>query len=151
MSLTSFVSSLFPTVYADAPAEEPATDIEEPKVEETPETSEEEVEEEEEPEPEDVGASLPLISSERATWSADHYESFSCIRRFERSVRIVLSALLLRSTICIARRRSIMARVTRERIASRNCELFPTHNTELVADTLVRRCKSVSVLRRGHV
>lgn len=55
------MSSLFPTVYADAPAEEPATDIEEPKVEETPETSEEEVEEEE-PEPEDVSASLPLMA-----------------------------------------------------------------------------------------
>ena len=67
MSLTSLVSSLFSTIYADAPSEEP-------KVEETPEASEEkateeaveeeaaeeEAAEEEEPEPEDV--SMPLMS-----------------------------------------------------------------------------------------
>jgi len=59
MSLTSFVSSLFPTVYADAPAEE--TKVEETP-EETPETTEEEAaEEEEEPEPEDVSAPLPGV------------------------------------------------------------------------------------------
>lgn len=55
MSLTSFVSSLFSTVYADAPEEEP-------KAEETPEASEAEAEEEEEPEPEDVSIPLPPIS-----------------------------------------------------------------------------------------
>ena len=54
MSLTSFVSSLFSTVYADAPEEEP-------KAEETPEASEAEAEEEE-PEPEDVSIPLPPIS-----------------------------------------------------------------------------------------
>lgn len=63
MIFTSFVSSLFPTVYADAPAEE--SRVEESRVEETQEVSEEPVEEtagetaeEEEPEPEDV--SIPL-------------------------------------------------------------------------------------------
>ena len=56
MTFTSFVSSLFPTVYADAPAEES-------KVEETQEVPEEPApqeaaEEEEEPEPEDVNRHL---------------------------------------------------------------------------------------------
>ena len=49
------MSSLFSTVYADAPEEEP-------KAEETPEASEAEAEEEEEPEPEDVSIPLPPIS-----------------------------------------------------------------------------------------
>ena len=69
MSFTSLVSSLFSTVYADAPAEEPAAEeptaeepkAEEPEAEETPEASAEAVEEEEEPE--DVGAPLPPIFS----------------------------------------------------------------------------------------
>jgi hypothetical protein len=60
MSFTSLVSSLFPTVYADAP-------VEEEKTEETPEVSEEPAEEkaeetaEEEEEPEDVSIPLPPI------------------------------------------------------------------------------------------
>ena len=57
MSFTSFVSSFFSTVYADAPTEESKVEepkAEEPKAEETPEASEEPAEEEEEPEPEDV-------------------------------------------------------------------------------------------------
>lgn len=57
MSLTSFVSSLFSTVYADAPAEEPKA--EEPEAEEPSEASEGGAEEEEEPEPEDV--SIPPL------------------------------------------------------------------------------------------
>ena len=64
MSFTSLVSSLFSTVYADAPAEEPTAEepkAEEPEAEETPEASAEAVEEEEEPE--DVGAPLPPIFS----------------------------------------------------------------------------------------
>ena len=59
VNFTSFVSSLFPTVYADAPAEEQKSE-EEPVAEETPETPQEEAEEEEE-EPEDVGVPLPPI------------------------------------------------------------------------------------------
>lgn len=58
MTFTSFVSSLFSTVYADAPAEEQ-------KAEESPEVpevaTEAAAEEEEEPEPEDVRALLMLI------------------------------------------------------------------------------------------
>ena len=135
MSLTSFVSSLFSTVYADAPAEQPAA--EEQKAEETPEASEEEVKEEEEPEPEDVSALLPPTLFWVVTRYADRCESFSCIHRSERNARIVLSAHPPRNTIYIARRRSIMAGVSRERIALRNCELLPTHNTKLVAEVLV--------------
>ena len=62
MTLTSFVSSLFPTVYADAPDEEQKTE-ETPEVSEEPaeEKAEETPEEEEEPEPEDVSTPLSLI------------------------------------------------------------------------------------------
>lgn len=130
MSLTSFVSSLFSTVYSDAPAEEP-------KTEETPETPEEVVEEEEEPEPEDVSIPLAPGFSEFVTRYADRHESSSCIHRFGRNAKTVLSALRLRNTICTARRRSTMARVSRERIVLRNCKLPSEHKTKLVAEILV--------------
>ena len=73
MTFASFVSSLFPTVYADAPAEEPKAEepeaeeprAEEQKTEETQDVSEEPAEqtteEEEESEPEDVRHPLSLI------------------------------------------------------------------------------------------
>ena len=58
MTLTSFVSSLFSTVYADAPVEEQkAEEIQEVSEEPAQETAEEE----EEPEPEDVNAPLSPI------------------------------------------------------------------------------------------
>ena len=142
MSLTSFVTSLFSTVYADAPAEESKVeepeDEETPKVEaeaeETPEASEEVAEEEEE-EPEDV--SIPPMLFWDVTMDANRGGPFSCTRRFERNARTVLYALLIRSTICIVKRRLITARVSREKIVLKSCKSLPMHNTKLAAEVLV--------------
>jgi hypothetical protein len=127
MSFASFVSSLFSTVYADAPAEEP-------KAEETPEASEEPAEEEEEPEPEDVRILLSPIFFWGVTWDPDQHGPFSCIPRFERSAKTAHSALRSRSTIYIARRRSTAARVSRERIVLRNCKLLLAYTLKLDAE-----------------
>jgi len=137
MSLTSFVTSLFSTVYADAPAEESKVeepDAEEQKTEETPEASEEVAEEEEE-EPEDVG--IPPVLFWDVTMDADRRGPFSCTRRFERSVRTVLYAPPIRNTICIVKRRLIMAKVSREKIVSKSCKSHPMHSTKLAAEILV--------------
>jgi len=134
MSPISFVSSLFSTVYCDAPAEE--SKVEEPEAEETPEApeevAEEAAEEEEEPEPEDV-TMPPMLSS----LDADRPGLFSCTQRFERNARTVLNALLIRSTICIVKKRLIMVKVSREKIVSKSCKLFSVHNTRLAADVLL--------------
>ena len=98
MAFTSFVSSLFSTVYADAPTEEQ-------KAEETPEASEETTEqaaegEEEEPEPEDVSCLRYF-----PTRYTNLHGPFSCNPRFEKNAKIVLNVLRPRNTICIARKR----------------------------------------------
>jgi len=62
---------------------------------------------------------------------------FSCTRRFERNVRTVPNALLIRNTICIVKRRLITAKVTREKIVSKSCKSLPMYNTQLAAEILV--------------
>ena len=129
MSLTSFVTSLFPTVYADAPAEE--SKAEEPKVEETPEAPEEAAEEEEE-EPEDVR--IPPMLFWGVTLDADRRGPFRCTHRFEKNARTVLYALLIRNTICTVKRKLITVKVSRGRIALKSCKLLPIHNTKRATD-----------------
>ena len=125
------VTSLFSTVYADAPAEE--SNVEEPKVEETPEASEEAVEEEEE-EPEDVCE--PPMPSWFAALDVDRRGPFRSTHRYERDARTVLYAPLIRSTICIVKRRSITAKVSRGRIVLKSCKLPPIHYPKPVAEIL---------------
>lgn len=71
------------------------------------------------------------------TWFTDRCGPFSCIPRSGRNARTVLSALPIRSTTCIARRRSITDKVTRERIVLKNCESLSTHNTDPIAEILI--------------